>query len=77
MTQLDQPGGFGGPRVVKPQVNVYTVLLVIACLFMGAALAWQVWNLLKLRDVSQEPTKATPAGWVMPSADRSGSTYHA
>ena len=76
MSQLDQPGGFGGPRVVKPQANVYTVLLVIACLFMGAALTWQVLNLLKLRDVSQESPKAgpAPAGWVMPSA---GSTHQA
>lgn len=34
-------GGFGGPRVVKPQANVYTVLLVIATLCVAAALVWE------------------------------------
>lgn len=38
MSRLDQAGGFGGPRIVKPQANVYTVLLLVAILFAAAAL---------------------------------------
>ena len=72
MSQMGQPGGFGGPRIVKPQANVYTVLLVVACLFMGAALAWQVWNIMKLREPPAAPAKtgAAPSSLVIASADR-------
>ena len=59
-----QPGGFGGPKVVNPQANVYTVLLLIACLFMGAALAWQYYMcyrpLEEQKQKEQEAPKANP-----------------
>lgn len=60
MSRLDSNGGFGGPRIVKPQANVYTVLLLIACLFMGAALAVQVYRYqrLKAQDVEKAPAGA-------------------
>ena len=35
-------GGFGGQRVVKPQANVYTILLLVACLFVVVALVWEL-----------------------------------
>ncbi len=41
MSRLDTSGGFGGPRVVKPQANVYTVLLLVATLCVIAALVWE------------------------------------
>jgi hypothetical protein len=73
MSQMNQPGGFGGPRVVKPQANVYTVLLAIACLFMAAALVWQVLNLMKLRAPQEKAPGAAAAAagtsQVLPAAD--------
>ncbi len=56
MSRLDQPGGFGGPRIVRPQANVYTVLLLVACLFVAFALVVELMRLRKLR----EPASATP-----------------
>lgn len=66
MSRLDSNGGFGGPRIVKPQANVYTVLLLVACLLMGAALAVQVYRYLKLQGQSTAP--GTPAAMVAPDA---------
>ena len=57
MSRLDQPlGGFGGPRIVKPQANIYTVLLLIACLFVAAALGVEILRLLQMRE-SPPPAK--------------------
>lgn len=53
MSRLDSSGGFGGPRLVKPQANVYTVLLLIACLFMAAALAMQLY---RIRGLNAQPS---------------------
>ena len=75
MSRLDQPGPFGGPRVVKPQANVYTVLLLLACLCMAAALAIEI---IRLRAIANPPTtpkvgSASPA-LVVPLAGRADRT---
>ncbi|MCG3179186.1 MAG: hypothetical protein BIFFINMI_01519 [Phycisphaerae bacterium] len=67
MSRLDTSagGGFGGgPRVVKPQANVYTVLVIVACLFVAAALAWE---LLVVRPEVQNPP-AVPGAANKPAA---------
>jgi hypothetical protein len=71
MSRLDSNGGFGGPRIVKPQANVYTVLLLIACLFMAAAFAVQAYRIWKLaeQDVQLTGKAAQPAAAVVPVSE--------
>jgi len=75
----DQQGGaFGGPRIVRPQANVYTVLLLIAFLFMAGALAVQVYRYMQLQ-AQQEPAApkagAAPTSLTVASADRPARPY--
>lgn len=75
MSRLDSNGGFGGARMVKPQANVYTVLLLIACLFMAAAFAVQVYRYLDLqKQKASETGKQAPAAVVVPAGEASIAT---
>ena len=69
MSRLDQPlGGFGGPRVVKPQANVYTVLLAAAVLFVAAALGLELWRFNQLREKPTGGPGMAPPPVVQPVA---------
>ncbi|MDD4889157.1 MAG: hypothetical protein PHU85_04450, partial [Phycisphaerae bacterium] len=46
------------PRIVKPQANVYTVLLLVACLFAGAALGLEIMRYKWIK--AQESPEAKP-----------------
>ena len=52
-------GGFGGPRVVKPQPNVYTVLVAVAVIVVAAAL---IWEFLVVMPAVQDPPPAPAPG---------------
>ena len=70
-----QPGGFGGPQIVKPQPNVYTVLLLVAVLFMFTALAIQVVRYFQLQAKLSPKAAATPTSVTVAMADPSAGRY--
>lgn len=72
MTRMDQPAGFGGgPRIIKPQANVYTVLLLVAALLLALAAAVEIWRMTQIKNPPPAPavkiTAISPASVMAPT----------
>lgn len=61
MSRLEPGSAFGGSRIVKPRANVYTVLLLVACLCVAAALFWEYRAVKRMKQEREAAVKPAAA----------------